>query len=331
MKTWQQPFLWVTLLIMAAIALVPVVTGSPSLREEFFLILKVVIFASSINMITGYTGYVSFGHIVFSGLGGYFAFFLMLNYQVHFVLAALVGGIVACLVAFLLGIPILRLRGAYFALATIGINEAFHSFFKNFDLFGGSLGMTFNIALYDAYAGARNAGQYAYYAMAIVALLTVATSFFIKKSKFGLGLMAIREDQDAAQVLGIHPARYKVMVYVVSAFFPAVAGAISFFKDGVIEPEGAFPLLSSIEGLVMMMLGGIGTVTGPILGAVAYDRLRSFLITAPPIVLGDLRITLSSAHLVIAGLLLLLIVLFVTGGIVGWLRQRSPRLRRYLE
>ncbi len=331
MKTWQRPFLWVILLIIAGIAIIPVITGSASQREELFLILQVVIFASSINIITGYTGYVSFGHIVFSGLGGYLAFYLMLQYEVHFVIAALVGGILACAVAVLLGIPILRLRGAYFALATIGINEAFHSFFKNFGPFGGSLGMTFNIALYDAYGGARIAGQYAYYAMVVLALLTVTASYLIKKSKFGLGLMAIREDQDAAQVLGVNPARYKVMAYAVSAFFPAVAGAISFFKNGVIEPEGAFPLLSSIEGLVMMMLGGIGTVTGPIVGAVAYDRLRSFLITSPPLILGDVKITFSSAHLAIAGLLLLLIVLFVTGGIVGWLRQHVPLLRRVIE
>jgi branched-chain amino acid transport system permease protein len=331
MRTWQRPFLWILWLIIAAIAMIPVVTGSASLREDMFLILQVVIFATSINIITGYTGYVSFGHIVFSGLGGYAAFFLMLNYQVHFVLAALVGGVVACLVAVLVGVPILRLRGAYFALATIGINEAFHSFFKNFEPTGGAIGMTFNIALYDAYHGAKNAGQYAYYAMVVVALLTVGASYLIKKSKFGLGLMAIREDQDAAQVLGVNPARYKVLAYAVSAFFPALAGAIVFFKNGVIEPEGAFPLLSSIEGLVMMMLGGIGTVTGPIVGAVAYDRMRSFLITSPPLILGDIKITFSSAHLAIAGLLLLLIVLFVTGGIVGWLRQHVPLLRRYLE
>src|SRR5512140_3443016 len=115
--------LWLILGVVAVAALVPVVTGSESTREESFLVLMLVTLASSINIIMGYTGYVSFGHIVFFGLGGYIAFFLMQNYEVHFILAALTGGVVTSIFAFLLGIPVLRLRGAYFALATIGINE----------------------------------------------------------------------------------------------------------------------------------------------------------------------------------------------------------------
>lgn len=322
MKGRHYLYLWITLLIILLAALLPVVTNSPSMREDLFLILEVIVFASSLNIITGYTGYVSFGHIVFLGLGGYIAFFLVLNWQMNFVLAALIAGLAASLFAFLLGIPILRLRGAYFALATIGINEAVSSFVNNFDPFGGSVGMTFNLALYDAYGGAKNAAQYAYYAMALVALVTVAASFLIKKSRFGLGLMAIREDQDAAQVLGINPARYKLIAYIVSAFFPALAGAILYFKNGTIEPDAAFPLLASIEGLVMMMLGGYGTVSGPIIGAVVYDRLRATLLTSD---------IFSSLHLFIAGVLLLLIVLFVTAGVVGFLRQRVPLLRKALE
>jgi branched-chain amino acid transport system permease protein len=281
-----------------------------------------VILASSINIIMGYTGYVSFGHIVFFGIGGYIAFYLMQTFQAHFVLAALVGGGVSSLIAFLMGSAVLRLRGAYFALATIGINEAFRSFVSNFEPFGGSIGMFFNFSVYDAYGGAKNAGQFAYYAMVALALATIAASFLVKKSKFGLGLMAIREDQDAAQVLGINPARMKVITYTISAFFPAVAGAIFFFKNGIIEPGPAFELHRSIEALVMVMLGGFGTVTGPIFGAVVYERLRGFLITNP---------TLSQAHLVIAGAMLLIIVLFVPAGLIGWLRNRFMAVRRFLE
>ncbi|HEX9076290.1 MAG TPA: branched-chain amino acid ABC transporter permease [Anaerolineae bacterium] len=322
MKTLSSPFFWLVLIVVAAVAALPIVQDSPTLREEMFLMLMLVILASSINIIMGYTGYVSFGHIVFFGLGGYFAFYLMQNFQMHFVPAAIAGAVATSIFAFLLGIPVLRLRGAYFALATIGINEAVRAFINNFDPFGGALGMFFNYSVYDLYGGAKVAGQLAYYAMVVVALVTIGTSFVMKKSKFGLGLMAIREDQDAAQVIGIDPARAKVITYTVSAFFPALAGAIFFFKNGIIEPGPAFDLLRSIEGLVMVMLGGYGTVTGPIVGAFVYERLRSFLITNP---------TFSNFHLFIAGLLLLIIVLFVTAGFVGWLRQRMPALRRYLE
>ncbi len=322
MNTLKSPFFWIILVALGGFSLLPIVSGSTALREDMFLMLMLMILASSINIIMGYTGYVSFGHIVFFGLGGYIGFFLMQEFQVHFMLAALIGGIGASLIAFLIGMPVLRLRGAYFALATIGINEAFRAFFTNFDLLGGSVGMFFNFAVYDAYGGAKNAGQMAYYAMVVLVLVTVATSFLIKKSKFGLGLMAIREDQDAAMVLGINPARFKVITYTISAFFPAVAGAIFFFKNGLIEPGPAFELHRSIEALVMVMLGGYGTVTGPIVGAIVYERLRGFLITDP---------TLSNAHLVIAGFMLLLIVLFMTAGVIGWVRQRVPALRRYLE
>jgi branched-chain amino acid transport system permease protein len=322
MKTFQNPFLGLILLVIIIIAALPIATNDPALREDLFLMFMLAILASSINIIMGYTGYVSFGHIVFFGLGGYIAFYLTQSQNVHFLFSALIAGVCASSIAFLLGIPILRLRGAYFALSTIGINEAMRAFINNFDPFGGAVGLFFNFSVYDAYGGAKNAGQIAYYAMVVVVLAVITVSFFIKKSKFGLGLMSIREDQDTAMVLGINPARSKVIAYSVSAFFPALAGAIFFFKQGNIEPGPAFDLLRSIESLVMVMLGGYGTVTGPLVGAYVYERLRGFLITNP---------TFSNFHLFIAGALLLIIVLFVTAGVVGFLRQRFPQVRRYLE
>jgi branched-chain amino acid transport system permease protein len=264
MKTLSSPFIWIILAVVGGASLLPIFTNSVSLREDLFLMLMLVILASSINIIIA-SGY-EFRSSSSSGWAVISLFYK--EFQVHFMLAALIGGAGASLIAFLMGIPVLRLRGAYFALATIGINEAFRSFFTNFDLFGGAVGMFFNFAVYDAYGGAKNAGQLAYYAMVVLALATIATSFLIKKSKFGLGLMAIREDQDASMVLGINPARLKVLTYTISAFFPAAAGAIFFFKNGLIEPGPAFELHRSIEALVMVMLGGYGTVTGPIVGAV---------------------------------------------------------------
>ena len=322
MKTLRNISFWLLLVVVAAVALLPIAQGNVSMREDAFYILMLVILASSTNLIMGYTGYVSFGHIVFFGTGGYVAFYLMQTFQWHFVPAAVVGGFAASLLAFLLGNAVLRLRGAYFALATIGINEAIRSFVTNFEPLGGSVGMFFNFSVYDAYGGAKTAGQLAYYAMVVLALATVAASFLIKKSKFGLGLMSIREDQDASMVLGINPAQMKVITYTISAFFPAIAGAIFFFKSGIIEPGSAFDLYRSVEALVMVMLGGYGTVTGPIVGAVVYERLRGFFITNE---------TFSNFHLVIAGALLLLIVLFVPAGLVGWLRLRFAAVRRFLE
>jgi branched-chain amino acid transport system permease protein len=316
------PFLPVVIVILAVAAAIPLVLNNNSLREELFLMFMLITLASSINIIMGYTGYVSFGHIVFFGLGGYFAFYLMQTFSAHFVVAALAAAVPASLIALLIGIPILRLRGAYFALATIGINEATKTAINNFEPFGGAVGMFFNFSVYDAYGGARNAAQLAYVAMALVAFATIASSYFIKRSKFGLALMAIREDQDVAMVVGIDPPRAKVTAYVISSFFPALAGATFFFKNGIIEPGVAFDLFRSIESLVMCVLGGIGTVSGPIVGAAVYEWLRGFLITSS---------ALANFQLFLAGLLLLIVVLFVTAGLVGWVRNRFPTLRGYIQ
>jgi branched-chain amino acid transport system permease protein len=316
------PFLPAVLVLLAAVAVVPLALNNNSLREELFLVFMLITLASSINIIMGYTGYVSFGHIVFFGLGGYFAFYLMQTYDAHFIVAAFAGAIPASLIALLIGIPILRLRGAYFALATIGINEATKTAINNFEPFGGAVGMFFNFSVYDAYGGARSAALLAYVTMAVVAMGTVATSYVVRRSRFGLSLMAIREDQDVAMVVGIDPARAKVVAYVISSFFPALAGATFFFKNGIIEPGAAFDLIRSIESLVMCVLGGTGTVAGPIVGAAVYEWLRGFLITNP---------TLANFQLFLAGLLLLVVVLFVTAGLVGWLRNRFPPLRSYIQ
>jgi len=318
---YRIPFLPVAALIIAAVAALPIVIGSPSLREELFLVFMLVTLASSINIIMGYTGYVSFGHIVFFGLGGYFAFYLMQVQGWHFLLALIASAFPASLIALLIGIPILRLRGAYFALATVGINEAMRTAINNFEPFGGAVGMFFNFSIYLQYGGAKSAAELAYYVMVLIAMATIGTSYAIKRSKFGLSLMAIREDQDVAMVVGIDPARAKVAAYVISSFFPALAGATFFFKNGIIEPSHAFDLIRSIESLVMVVLGGVGTVAGPIVGAAVYEWLRSFLITSS---------ALANFQLFLAGLLLLLVVLFVTSGLVGWLRNRFPTLRSYI-
>ncbi len=321
MRRYRLPFLPLVAGLIAILAAIPIITSNPSMREELFLVFMLVTLASSINIIMGYTGYVSFGHIVFFGLGGYFAFYLMQVQGWHFLAALVAAAIPSALIALLIGMPILRLRGAYFALATVGINEATRTFMNNFDPFGGAVGMFFNFSIYAQYGGAKSAAELAYYTMTVVAIATIAASYAIKRSKFGLALMAIREDQDVAMVVGIDPARAKVAAYVISAVFPAMAGATFFFKNGLIEPGVAFELLRSIESLVMVVLGGIGTVAGPIVGAAVYEWLRGFLITNP---------TLANFQLFLAGLLLLIVVLFVTAGLVGWLRARFPVLRSYI-
>ena len=308
--------------IVVVLTLLPAITGSVTVRETLFLLLMYTAMASSLNILLGYSGYVSFGHIVFFGLGGYVGFWVLSALQLPLPVAILAGGGAAALLALGIGASVLRLRGAYFALATIGINQAMGAFVSNFGLFGGPVGMSLNFSVYDDYGGAGTALWVTFYLMAGLALLAVVMSYLVKTSKFGLGLFSIREDEDAAAVMGVRTPRTKTAALILSAVVPGMIGVVFFFKQGTIEPPGAFSLQSSIEIIVMVMLGGFGSVLGPVIGAAGYERLRGILLTSDPF---------KSLQFTIAGFVLLLIILFVPNGVVGWLRGRMPRLRGWLE
>ncbi len=327
MKHRLHPGFWIVLIIVISLGLWPILLQDAATREVVFTILLAITMAVSLNIIMGYTGYVSFGHVVFYGLGGYVGMYLIGTLAVPLPFAVLGGGAAAGLLAFLLGRAILRLRGAYFALVTIGVNEAVRTFIANFKPFGGPTGIELQFSVYKPYGGPAHALWLTYYAVAALAIFAIIFSYFIKSSKFGLGLMSIREDEDAAEVLGIVTPNVKTIAFVFSAFLPGMLGVLFFFKNGNVEPRDAFRLGFSIESLVMIMLGGQGTLLGPVIGALGYQRLRGVLLTSNAMI-G--KLPLKDFQLVIAGLLMLLIILFIPAGLIGWLRQRFPRLRRVL-
>ena len=319
---FRRPTFWLILVLAAVFIYLPARANDAALREDLILVAIAVILVSNLNLMIGYTGYVNFGHIVFYGLGGYIGLYLVTARAWHLQWAALVAGVVVSLFALLFGMGILRLRGAYFALATVGILVAVSAFVSNFDPFGRSDGLYLSFDAYQPLGGAMHALWVTYYMIVGVMALSLILSLAIKRSKFGLALFAIREDEDAAVVLGINATMYKAIVYSVSAFLPAVAGALMFYKNAMIDPSIAFEYMLSIEGIVMLMLGGQGTVIGAALGATLYERLRSYLLTSPK---------LSNFHLVIAGAMLLLVVLFASGGLIGWLYKFVPRSREVIE
>lgn len=327
MKQWLQPGFWIVLIIVLLLGSWPIIRQDAAAREVGFTILLAVTMAVSLNIIMGYTGYVSFGHVVFYGLGGYVGMYLIDALNVSLPLAVLGGGAAAGLLAFFLGRAILRLRGAYFALVTIGVNEAMRTFIANFKPFGGPTGIELQFSVYKPYGGPAQALWLTYYAVVAISISAVIFSYYIKSSKFGLGLLSIREDEDAAEVLGIVTPNVKTMAFVFSAILPGMLGVLFFFKNGNVEPRDAFRLGFSIESLVMIMLGGQGTLLGPVLGALGYQRLRGTLLTSN-VMLGTLA--LKDFQLVISGLLMLLIILFIPAGLIGWLRQRISALRKVL-
>jgi branched-chain amino acid transport system permease protein len=318
----RRPFFWVIALAVAVFALAPWLGNDVELRESLLLATIYVILASNLNVMLGYAGYINFGSIVFFGLGGYLCVYLMAVPHWPLAAAVLAAGVGVSALAFVFGLGVLRLRGAYFALATIGVNEAVQAFVTNFGPWGGSSGMYLSTELFKPLGGPMQALWTIYFLLVGIMGLSLYMSWGIKVSKFGLGLLAIGQNEDAASVLGVPAPLYKALAYSATAFLPAMAGGLYFFKGAFIQPTDAFDLTFSTEAMVIVMLGGQGTIAGPAIGAFFYEELRGWLLTSD---------TFSHFQLVAAGALLLVIVLFLPGGLMGWLYARWPRVRRVLE
>jgi branched-chain amino acid transport system permease protein len=318
----RRPFFWIIALVIAVFAIAPLIGEDVDLRESLILDALYITLASNLNIMLGYTGYINFGSIVFFGLGGYICLWLVSAFALPLGLGLLGAGVGVSLLALVFGLGILRLRGHFFALATIGIIEGVQAFVQNFSPWGGSAGLYLPGGIFKPLGGPAQALWVIYLMMITVMGLSLYVSYAIKNSKFGLGLLAIGQNEDAAAVLGVPTPLYKALAYCASAFLPAVAGGLFFFKSAYIEPASAFDLTLSTEVIVVAMLGGQGTVTGVVLGAYLYAELRSYLLTTA---------TFSNFQLVISGALLLLIVLFFPGGLMGWIYSRFPRIQKVLE
>src|ERR1700676_1702820 len=223
-----------TLIVLfgALFALVPYWGDDVGLRESFLLAAVYITLASNLNIMIGYTGYINFGNIVFFGLGGYICVDLVTRWHWPLVAAGLMAGSAVSLLAFVFGAGILRLRGAFFALATIGVNEAVRQFVANFEPWGGATGIYLTFDAYEPLGGPMQALWLVFFLLVAVMVLSLLLSYAIKVSKFGLGLLAIGQNEDAAALLGVARPRHKALAYSASAFFPAVAGGLFFFKSG---------------------------------------------------------------------------------------------------
>jgi len=318
----RRPFFWIIALVVAVFALVPAIGNDVELRESLALAAVYITLASNLNLMLGYAGYINFGSIVFFGLGGYICIWLVDANGWSLALSLLGAGIGVSALSLVFGFGILRLRGPFFALSTIGIVEGVQAFAENFGPWGGSSGIYISPQVFLPLGGAARALWLIYFMLVAAMAASLYLSYAIKVSKFGLGLIAIGQNEDAAAILGVPTSRYKALAYSASAFLPAITGGLYFFKGAFIQPSDAFDLTLSTEAIVICMLGGQGTVTGVALGAYLYEELRGYLLTTA---------TFSNFQLVIAGALLLIIVLFFPSGLMGWIYSRFPRMKRVLE
>jgi branched-chain amino acid transport system permease protein len=287
----------------------PMVASGYGLRFMLQLFMWVTL-AQSWNVVSGLTGYVSFGHVAFFGIGAYATGILVAHHGWHWIGASLAGGMTAVVLALVIGYPCLRLRGPYFAIAMLGLNEVMRvvaSYFES--LTGGTLGLS----LPTLYASTA-----LYYAMGLAAAAVTAAAYGIITSRFGLRLMTIREDEVAAEAMGIDTARYKLYAFLLSAFWPGVVGGFFARDQGYIDPIAVFPLAYTITMIVMALFGGKGTVWGPVLGAVCLFVFQE-LVWARFLYL----------HQFLFGAIIALVVLYMPRGVLGMLQQRY-RLPRYV-
>jgi branched-chain amino acid transport system permease protein len=288
----------------------------PSANTVRLLLTTAVWIITSIgwNLLGGLTGQVSFGFAVFYGLGAY-ATALMINAGRSPYFAFLGGMAIAVLASFLVGLPTFRLRGPYFAIATIGVGEATRVIMNNLDITGGASG--YRIVEHTPFRQLEH-----YYSAVIIAAIALAVSALVFHSKFGLALRAIKQDQEAAADLGVNPYFSKLWVHAIAAGLTGVAGGLYARYHAFIYPGDVFAFQTSIYILLMPVIGGIGTVWGPVLGGVIFGMVEE-----------ELTVHFQNTHLLLYGLLLILIILFEPDGLVGLLRRlnRALRTRRSRE
>ncbi len=298
---------FLVILSLLSLLLVPVFVRNRYLLHVMIVIFVYITLVESWNLPGGYAGYISFGHVLFFGVGGYSTAMLITVWDMPAFATYFFGGIVGALIALIFGYISLRLRGPYFAIATLALATIGRYVFLNFDIFGGAEGLLLPVSSWTL---EFEKIPY-YYGTLAIATLTILTVYFITKTRLGIGLMAIREDEEKAEGLGINTTKHKVFAFMVSAFFPGMVGGVFASYLEYVNPDSCFSILYSANILLMAILGGLGTVSGPIIGAtiiVVASEILSFTIG-------------HQVRLVVFGFILVTFAIFLPGGLLS-LKER---------
>jgi branched-chain amino acid transport system ATP-binding protein/branched-chain amino acid transport system permease protein len=274
--------------------------------------------ASSWNILGGYTGYKSLGHSAFYGLGAYFVAIAAVRLGWHPFLSAPVLALIVALIAIPLGWVMVRTSGSAFVIATIAMLLIFRLLALNLrSITKGAPGMSQPLPPWSP----EFSRMPFYYYMLLWLIITVLVSAYIRRSRFGLGLLAIRDDEGKAEMVGVNTTLYKVIAFSLSAYFVAVGGGVWSYFTTHISPIFAFDIIISVEMILITMLGGLGTVWGPVLGAFIFIPASDYIL---------FKFESSTIHLTILGVALMAIILFFPRGILPSIQdliqnRRAPR------
>ncbi len=311
------------LVILLALLAFPQLSPSGFILASVTTALLLGVRAEAWNFIGGYTGYAAFGNVAFYGLGAYTTAILMTSAQWAFVPALLAGGVIAGVYGIIVGLPVLRMRGQYFAIATLGVAEATRELVSSPQLSRLTAGPTgINLPFYKpaglSGAAAAQAGNvyFYYWAVGLLVLVILAT-WALTRTKLGYSLVAIREDEEAAKMIGINTTWAKVAAFALSGFFTGLVGGHYAYWRTFILPEEVFNVRYTLEGILSAVLGGPGTILGPVIGGAIYDAVSTLLIFSKPF-----GIDLGQFHVTILGLFIVLVIIFLPRGVADFTRRK---------
>ena len=292
----------VILAIVAFLALLPA-WGGDYIVNIFLLIMLYMSLGHMWNLLAGYSGLVSLGQQSFVGLGGYALAMISQVYKLPLALGFLVAGVVSVLFALIISVPIFKMKNVYFTIGTWIVSECLRVFFSTWKFVNYSTG-------YNISATYRLAPAVIYYVALGVGLCTTAVVWLILRSRFGLGLMAMRDNEPAAEIRGVQLYRTKLMCFLISAFLTGITGAALYLNIAYIKPEAAFSIDWTISMVFVVIIGGIGTMEGPIVGAIIFVLLRQYLYSFP------------GFSMLILGVVAIVLMILAPKGIMGYLNGR---------
>ena len=280
-----------------------------------YTILQFIVLATAWNILGGYTGYVNFGSAAFFAMGAYSTVFFHKAFPMPIPILILIGGVVSGVVGFGMGYLTLRLRGAFFAIATLALAVVLQTLVVNWDYVGGSRGAYIirpnDIAWLGPYI------QYLFLLMLALVVVSLSIARWIERSQLGYGFATIRDDELAAEASGVPTLKLKLVATTISGALMGMAGAPFPYYIGYLQPSSAFGLEYAVNSIAMPMIGGTTSWVGPLIGAILLGSLQQIA-----------TVTISSAvNLLIVGLLLVAFVIIAPNGIVGlvqgWMRRRE--------
>jgi branched-chain amino acid transport system permease protein len=259
----------VIVLVVAVLAALPWY-GGPVLLQFGIGVLLMATLAQGWNIIGGFTGYPSFGNSVFYGLGAYGVGIAMAQFQLPFGVGLLAGLALGVVFAGVLGLAVLRLKGHYFAICTLGLAFVMTAIVSNLPIAGSNIGLVLPLLK----------SEVLFYELALgLLVLATLTVFWLAHNRFGLGLIAIRENEEGAAVMGVNTTRYKILAFMLSAAFTSLAGGIYAYYITFIDPVGVFDVVLNVKMIIMAVFGGAGSVLGPVVGALVLSAISEVLAT----------------------------------------------------